>query len=232
MKIASYITRWLFILVMPVLLLTVSIGLAVNSQWLYEYGFEKYNVGQTTGLADTELKKAASGLIGYFNSGEDTISIIVIKDGQPFTLFNEREVGHMRDVKGLMRLNYWVLLGTAVYVLAYAGVSLLWPRKGYRRLAWTVIGGSGATLGLILFLGGAAVLNFDQFFLQFHLIGFANDLWLLDPTKDYLIMLFPRGFWSDATMIIALVATGLALVLAGAAAVYLRRTKEQTNQRV
>lgn len=229
MKIASYITRWLFILVMPVLLLTASIGLAVNSQWLYEYGFEKYNVGQTTGLADTELKKAASGLIGYFNSGEDTISIIVIKDGQPFTLFNEREVGHMRDVKGLMRLNYWVLLGTAVYVLAYAGVSLLWPRKGYRRLAWTVIGGSGATLGLILFLGGAAVLNFDQFFLQFHLIGFANDLWLLDPTKDYLIMLFPRGFWSDATMIIALVATGLALVLAGAAAVYLRRTKEQTN---
>jgi hypothetical protein len=34
-------------------------------------------------------------------------------------------------------------------------------------------------------------------------------------------MLFPQGFWRDATMIIALIATGLALVLAGAGGAYL-----------
>jgi hypothetical protein len=61
------VARWLFILCLPVLLLTVSIALAVNSQWLYEHGFNKCDVHQTTGLADSELKKAASGLISYFN---------------------------------------------------------------------------------------------------------------------------------------------------------------------
>jgi integral membrane protein (TIGR01906 family) len=220
MRILGIAGKWLFVLAMPVVLLTASIGWAVNSQWLYEYGFEKYNIGQTTGLAETELEKAASGLISYFNSGEDTISTTVIKDGEPFTLFNQREVAHLRDVKGLIRLDYWVLLGSAVYVLAYAVTSLLW-QKDRRQLAWAVVGGGGTTLGLILLLGLAAMLNFDQFFLQFHLISFANDLWLLDPTKDYLIMLFPQGFWRDATMIIALVATGLALVLAGAGGAHL-----------
>ena len=220
MKIVSPITRWLFVLAMPLLLITASIGWAVNSQWLYEYGFEKYNISQTTGLAETELEKAASGLISYFNSGEDAISLTVIKDGQPFTLFNEREVAHLRDVKGLIRLDYWVLLGTGIYVLAYAGISLS-RRKNRGRLAWGLAGGGGITLGLILFLGLAAMMDFNQFFYQFHLISFANDLWLLDPTKDYLIMLFPQGFWRDAAMIIALVATGLALVLAGTAGGYL-----------
>ncbi len=228
MKIISPVTWWLFVLVMPLLLITASIGLAVNSQWLYEYGFEKYNISQTTGLADAELEKAASGLISYFNSGEDAISLTVVKEGQPFTLFNEREVAHLRDVKGLIRLNYWILLGTGIYILAYAGVSLS-RGKNRGRLARGLAGGGGITLGLILVLGLAAMMDFDQFFLQFHLISFANDLYLLDPTKDYLIMLFPQGFWSDAAMVIALVATGLALVIAGTGGGYLLFARRQAK---
>ena len=227
-RILSIAARWLFILCLPVLLLTVSIGLAVNSQWLYEYGFDKYNVGQTTGLADTELEKAASGLIGYFNSNEDSIDITVIKDGQPFTLFNQQEVAHLRDVKGLIWLDYWVLLGTGIYVLLYAVVSLCWlTEKCWRQLAGAVVGGSGFSLGLMLVLGLLAMLDFDDFFLQFHLISFANDLWQLDPTKDYLIMLFPQGFWYDATILCTLVTVGLAVLLAGIAGSYLLITRRR-----
>ena len=49
-------------LCLPVLLLTASIGWAANSLWLYEYGFDRYGVSQTTGLAEVELEKAASYL--------------------------------------------------------------------------------------------------------------------------------------------------------------------------
>ncbi len=221
--------KWLFILCLPALLLTTSIGLAVNSQWLYEYGFDKYDVGQTTSLADAELDKAASGLISYFNSDEETIDLTVVKDGQPFTLFNQKEVAHLKDVKGLIWLNYWVLLGTGIYVLLYAAVSLCWLTKEcWRRLAVSVVGGSGLTLGLMLVLGIMAMLDFNRFFLQFHLISFANDLWQLDPTKDYLIMLFPQGFWYDATIFCALVTVGLAVVLAGVAGGYLLIMRRRT----
>jgi len=205
-----------------ILLLTASIGWEVNSLWLYKYGFEKYNVSQTTGLAQPELAKAATGLISYFNSGEEYISLTVMKDGKPFELFNQREVAHLRDVKGLIRLDYYLLLGTLIYVLSYAVASLCWRRKRYWRwLAWGVVGGGGITLALMMVLGLGALFNFDQLFYRFHLISFTNELWQLDPARDYLIMLFPQGFWYDAAIFCALATAGLAIILGGVAGGYL-----------
>jgi len=217
-------------LCLPILLLTASLGWAANSHWLYNYGFEKYDVGQTTGLADSELEKAASGLISYFNSGEEYISLTVIKDGEPFELFNQREVIHLKDVKGLIWLDYWVLLGTLVYVLAYAGVCLFWRKRRYwRRLAWGAVGGGGLTLALMLALGLGALFGFDRLFWQFHLISFTNELWQLDPTKDYLIMLFPQGFFYDATTFCAIGTAGLAIILGGVAGGYLALTRRKAT---
>jgi len=230
LKILGIAAKWLFILCLPVLLLTASIGWAVNSLWLYQYGFEKYSVSQTAGLAETELEKAARGLISYFNSDKDDISLTVVKNDQPFELFNQREVIHLKDVKDLIWLDYWVLLGTLIYVLGYAGFSLFWRRRRYwRRLAWEVVGGGGITLAMMLALGLGTLLGFDQLFLQFHLISFTNPFWQLDPTKDYLIMLFPQGFWYDATLFCALATTVGAVVLSGVAGGYLKRTKRQTS---
>jgi uncharacterized membrane protein len=31
-------------------------------------------------------------------------------------------------------------------------------------------------------------------------VSFSNNLWLLDPQKDYLIMMFPEGFFNDAAI--------------------------------
>ncbi len=225
MRILGIAAQWLFILCLPVLLLTASIGGAVNSLWLYKHGFHQYNISQATGLADAELENAAKGLIGYFNSDEEYISLTVVKDDQSFELFNQREIIHLKDVKGLIWLDYWVLLGTLLCALGYAGVSLFWRKRRYwRRLAWGAIGGGGVTLALMLALGLGTLLGFEQLFLQFHLISFANDFWLLDPSKDYLIMLFPQGFWYDATLFCALATVVGAVILGGVAGVYLKRT--------
>ncbi len=213
MKIFSGITKWLFILCLPLLLLSASIGGAANCSALYRYGFDKYEVGQATGLSEVELDKAARGIIHYFNSGAETISLTVVKDGQPFTLFNEKEAAHLKDVRGLFWLDYWIFLGTLIYALAYAGFSI--RRKEWRRLAYGLVWGGGLTLGLMLLLGIGALLNFDRLFLQFHLLSFTNELWQLDPSKDYLIMLFPRGFWYDATVFIAIATAVGAVVMGG-----------------
>jgi len=216
LKIIGIAAKWVFILCLSLLLLTASIGWAVNSFWLYKSGFDKYYVSLTTGLEESELDEAAYGLIDYFNSDEEYITLTVIKDSEPFELFNEREVVHLKDVKGLIRLDYQVLLGTLIYVLAYAGVSLFWRRKKYwRRLAWGVVGGSSLTLIVMLVLGIGALFNFERLFIQFHLLSFTNELWMLDPATDYLIMLFPAGFWYDAAILCAGITAGLAIVLGG-----------------
>ena len=220
MRAAIIAAKCLFIICLPVLLLTASVSLAVNSQWLYEYGFDEYGVSRTTGLDRAELSKAAAGLIDYFNSGKETISITVEKDGAPFELFNEREVAHLRDVKGLFRLVYRVLLGSLVYALAYLGLSLFWWRDR-RWLAGGLVGGGGLTIVLMLALGIGTLLDFNNLFLQFHIISFANDLWMLDPTRDYLIRLFPRGFWFDAALFCVLVSIIGAVISGGVGVWYL-----------
>lgn len=225
MRIFLVAIKWLFILCLPFLLLTASISLAANSFSLYKYGFEKYDVGQTTGLAEIELDRAAIGLINYFNSSEEYISLSVAKDGQPFVLFNEREVIHLRDVKGLIRLNNLILLVTLVCVLGYATTSL-W-QKDHNQLARGLVGGGSLTVALMLLLGLGALLSFDQLFRQFHLLSFTNELWRLDPATDYLIMLFPRGFWYDAMLFCVLATTVVAVILGGVGAIYLRLSRSK-----
>ena len=214
--------RVIFIAALPAVLISAAIAFEFNNLSLYKSGFEKYNVSQTTGLAETELEKAATGLISYFNSDEEDISITVVKDGQPFELFNQQEVAHLRDVRYLVRLDYQLLLGTAIYVGAYAGVCL-WRRKKYRRkLAWSVIIGGSITLGVIAAMGiGSTVMDFGQVFTQFHFLAFTNELWMLDPSRDYLIMLFPEGFWFDAAMLFGQLVAGVAGTLLGVAGGYL-----------
>jgi len=220
MKILGIAAKWLFMLCLPVLLLTTSLGWAANSLWLYKYGFEKYNVSQTTGLAESELDKAARGLISYFNSDEEYISLSVIKDGKLFNLFTPEETIHFRDVKGLIRLDYWVLLGTLVYALAYVGVCLFWRRRRYwRELAWGLAGGGGLTLALLLLVFGFGVLvGFGQLFYWFHLGFFTNLYW---SAEGYMLLLFPEGFFYDAALFCAGITVGLAVILGGVGGWYI-----------
>ena len=214
MKIIKIIAKWLFVICIPVILLTASVTLAANSGWLYRYGFDKYDVDETTGLEHPELEKAADGLISYFKSGEELIDITVIKDGETFQLFNEREIEHLKDVRALFRLVYWLLLGTIIYSLVYVGTSLfLWKER--QRTAQGLVYGGGLTLALMVAMGVVTLVDFNWFFYRFHLISFANDLWMLNPATDYLIMLFPQGFWYDAALFCVLLTVMGALILGG-----------------
>jgi integral membrane protein (TIGR01906 family) len=227
MRILGTTARWLFMLCLPVLLLTASIGWAANSHWLYNYGFQKYSVVQTPALAEFDLEEIANGLISYFNSDEEYISLIVAKDGESFELFTPEEIIHFKDVKGLIWLDYWALLGTLIYVLVYAGVCLFWQRRRYwRRLAWGVVGGSGITLVLILALGLGVLLGFDQLFYQFHLLFFSNEFW---SAEGYMLLLFRQHFFYDTALLCGGIIVGLAVILGVVSGIYLKRTEGQTS---
>jgi integral membrane protein (TIGR01906 family) len=214
MKYIRLTAYWLFIICMPILLLSVCLRIASNSSELYRYGFNKYGISQATGISPEELNKVIGGLITYFNNDEEYINLQVVKDGKPFTLFNEREVQHLKDVKGLFKLDYQILLGAFIYAFIYAGLNfILWLDK--RRVALGLIWGSALTLGIIIILGLMMWVDFDWFFYQFHLLSFANDLWQLNPATDYLIMLFPEGFWVDAALACVLGTALLALIMGG-----------------
>lgn len=217
MKIAGIAARTVFVLCIPLLLVSAVIAAAFNCVRLYEYGFDKYDVAGSTGLVRTELVKAAEGLISYFNSGDDLIYLTVEKNGERFELFTREEAIHFRDVKVLVRLDYFILVVTLVYVVAYSVVFNI-NQKHRRPLARSFLAGSGLTLLLVLVLWLGSMWNFDAFFYRFHLLVFTNDYW---SAEGYMLLLFPGGFWYDVTVFCALGILAAALVMGGLSAGYL-----------
>ena len=203
--------------------------LEINSRQLYLYGFDKYRVGETTGLSQTELDKVASELIRYFNSSKEYINLQVTKNGQTFELFNEREIIHLQDVKGIMQLNSRVFEYGLIYILGFILWTVLSKPQRWQMLANGVLGSSTLSLGVMVILGIISALNFNWLFYQFHYISFANDFWMLDPTSDYLIMLFPGGFWFDAFLYCIIAVAVISVVLGIVSWYYLAQSKNRNR---
>ena len=226
------ISRWLFIVSIPILLLSATLGWAFNSLWIYKAGFTKYEVGQALGLSPAQLDKSARELIAYFNNPhQEYLDINVTYDtGETASLFDQADISHMKDVKGLVWLDYRLCLSAVAYVLAYVVIAgFIWSRHyGRRDLALGAEWGGGATVALLCFLGVFAVTSFDWFFTTFHEIFFPQGNWQFPP-GDHMITLFPDGFWSDVTLLVGLVTLGLALAVGGLGLFWLRRIKKREH---
>ena len=224
------VAYWIFIICFPILLLTSTARLLVNSTHVYEYGFDKYEISEATGIDESQLSQVATSLIDYFNSRVETLQIKVVKDEREFELFHDYELIHLEDVKGLLRLDYLVQGIVFAYVVTYALLFLLWQRGRRQDLAKGITRGSILTLGLIAVSGIASIFSFQWLFIQFHRVSFSNPYWMLDPSRDYLIMLFPPGFWQDAAIIGGGAIVAGALLLGGIAwaipSIHQRRSRE------
>ena len=201
MKVIQKVIYWLFACCLPVLLFTSTICWEVNELRLYKYGFDKYEISEATGLDSQQLGTVAQHLIDYFDLRTDTARIEVSKDGTKFNLFNQRELIHLEDVRDLIQRDYWVqravfLLAVVCSLALFFGFKSGW-RTPVRGLFW----GSVITLGLMTVLALWAIFGFERFFILFHLVSFSNQYWILDPARDYLIRLFPEGFFYDAALL-------------------------------
>ena len=227
MAVVRHIAALLFIIALPIALITTNVRIAANEPRVYEYATDHYNTPQTTGIAREELLRASGELRAYYNNDEESIFVRVRKDGEPISLFNSRETSHLRDVKDLFQTSFRVQEATAIFVLAYVVTVFIWAREGSLRTLATQVVISGllgvAAIGVV---GAFAVAGFDAAFDRFHLIAFSNDFWQLDPDRDHLIQMFPEGFWRDISLLIGIGTVAELGVLLAAAGAYLGFTRQ------
>ena len=219
-----------FAILTPVLLISTNARLAVNSRALYGYSINAYNAAQRTGVERDELLRANEEIIAYFNNAEERLDITVNLYGQPIALFNEREILHMADVKGLVRWLHRVqamVMGLAIGFVVYAILNIALGRRWASvYLGRALLAGGAGTTALLVVVGGiAAVGGFRWLFLQFHFLSFSNDFWLLDPTRDRLVQMFTEPFFFDATMLIVGMTLLQALLFSAAGWLLIRRAQ-------
>lgn len=206
-KISVLLLKALFILCIPVVLITINVRLAFNSVALYEYGFETYNVERTTGLDMPQLSRVGQEIKEYFNSPEEYLDVDVDWGGHEIALFNGREIMHMWDVKQLVRGVYKGQELVTFYVLMYMGaMTLLGRRRGLYHVFGDLVKGSVLTLVILFVFGILGTLAFPVIFQQFHMFSFSNNFWVLDPRYNYLTRLFTEGFFFRAVMFVVFLA--------------------------
>ena len=213
-RLGQSMASWVVALVIPVAL----IGLAVRLVLLPIFPQVEYRMPyfppDDYGFTTQQRIQWATYAWNYLvnSAGPSYLGDLKFEDGKP--LFNEREVSHMHDVKGVIQGTF-----TAWYVaLGLLALLGLWAwrghwrgqyRQGLRRGGWLTIG-LAVLIGSIVVIGIAMDPDvFWNFFAWFHSLFFKGNTWIF-AYSDTLIRLFPIRFWQDTFLAAAFI------VLAGA----------------
>jgi integral membrane protein (TIGR01906 family) len=220
----------LFVLSIPVALLTTNIRFIANEPRVYRYAIDDFGAVQTTGISRDDLLRGGAELRRYFNDSQDTVSIRVEQNGREVSLFNPAETSHLRDVKERFRWMNRVQEGAILFGLTYIAAVVLWAREiSVRRLAVNIAAGCALTLASIGAASGFALSGFAESWEGFHEVMFSGN-WRFNPLTDHLIQIYPPAFWESIVFFIGLLVVAEAALILIAAAVYLGVTGRQPSE--
>ena len=179
----------------------------------YAYEYPKNDVALTIGISDDDLNKATDVLLGYITGEYDSLDVKVTIDDEEVMMFNEREIAHMVDVRDLYNTVSMVrFIALIIFIICMAYLLIIKAKDifsafylAYKRVIVVI---TAVIAGLSVF----AIADFDTFWRSFHHVFFANDLWLLDPNVDRLIMMVPGQFFFDLVLLIIIVFIVLSII--------------------
>ena len=184
----------------------------------YEKEYEKYDVLDDVHMEMDDLLDVTHEMMAYLRGNRADLHVPTIVNGQPREFFNEREIAHMEDVRGLFLGA--IALRRICLVLMAVCLALLFALKANVRkvLPQTVCVGTILFFIVLAVLAGIISTDFNKYFIIFHHIFFNNDLWILDPNTDLLINIVPEPFFMDTAGRIAITyAISVVAVFAGCA---------------
>ena len=215
------IIHWLVVLAIPFLLTLGTVRLLISwdspSYPEFEYG---RIAADPFGFTLEERKQFAETTLDYMQRPEAAPDAIhLLEDlrlpGSDQPLYNEREIGHMLDVKLVadsFKITLWILI-----LVVLGGLILLLARPESRALGAKTIKQGGLltviiVVAVMVFMGVAWGIAFTLF----HNLFFSSGTWTF-LYSDSLIRLFPEQFWFDFGMLWTglILLGGIILALAG-----------------
>jgi integral membrane protein (TIGR01906 family) len=209
----SSVIRWGVAVILALVILMLSIRLLITPLFAHlEYrlpGFPEDPFGFTM---EDRLRWAEPSITYLVNSADISyLESLVFEDGE--SIYNSRELSHMRDVKDVVTGMRIALL---VLIILFLMLTILAVNRGMKhqlligceRGGWIVIGFIVSILVFLLF-------SFDDLFTWFHTLFFESGTWKF-YTSDTLIRLFPMRFWRDAFIsvgVLNLIVSGMVILL-------------------
>jgi integral membrane protein (TIGR01906 family) len=203
-------------------IVAVTLPLFLNPVWV---AFEQGRAEATawTGFTEPELRAATDSILSDLVLGPPDFDVAV--NGVP--VLNERERGHMQDVRGV-----FIGLFAVAAVLAAAALAINARRRGTERAhSWRAVQGGALALIAVLVVGGiVSFVAFDALFETFHRIFFTGGSYTFDPATERLVQLFPFRFWQETAIAVGAVCIVLAAIVATVASELASDADAVTNE--
>ena len=189
---------------MIILLITSIEAVTYWTPGYYEKEYAKYGVLNDVHMEMDDLLDVTDEMMAYLRGSREDLHVPTIVDGQPREFFNDREIAHMDDVRGLF-LGGLALRRISLGLIVACVILLLLLKADIRRVLPKMICiGSALFFAVLAVLTGIISTDFNQYFIMFHHIFFNNDLWMLNPDTDLLINIVPEPFFMDTAARIAM----------------------------
>lgn len=142
-------------------------------------------------LSDFDLKNIARELMLYISGKLQFLETKVTINNVLTDFYSLRSKIHMADVRNLI-INFKNVSFISIIICIFSLFKVQKLDEPIQKLKSTYL----KTLLLVGILLVALIIfasnNFELFFTKFHETLFTNDLWLLDPSEDYIICLLPE----------------------------------------
>ena len=197
-KTSPFIKILTYILWVPVIL-SISFEIITFSDWIYTYNWSRNNISNNTGLSITELNHSSNSIKDYFKNDLEKLEIIITQNNNNYHLFKDREIDHMVDVKSIIQSTLLFekvggILLIIFLIMLFYNQKLKTIEENIRKIILKSFFLWGAFLSIIIF---GMMVNFNYTFILFHKLLFRNDLWILNPRTDFLLMMFPQRFFLE-----------------------------------
>jgi len=183
----------------PVIIFISGIEAAVFDKAFYMNQMEKNQVTENTGIYPPDMELVVDEIISYLKGDRQDFDIkarLAPENAKnvvdQVSIFNEKEITHMDDVRDL--LLFFLGLRNAAVILALVAFLIL-LKYNNKAIIKALFYGSATFLVILLVIGASFVFNFNDTFILFHQLFFANDLWIMDPSTDRLIWIVPEPFF-------------------------------------
>lgn len=197
-------TAWM-ILAIPFITLAIAVRAVASGVFLkFEYFHRPGFPGDDYGFSAADRLHFGSYTVDYLYNADSKRYLADIVAGNGVPVFNDAEIAHMADVKGLIQL---LILVAVIGLIGAVFAGLYLSRTHGPGLRIGMRWGAILTLASVLILGILALIGWESFFRGFHQLFFSAGTWEF-YIDDSLIRLFPQTFWMDAG-----IAAGLIILL-------------------
>jgi len=164
----------------------------------FERFYDANETYEELNMSKSDLMMATDRLLDYIVGKEESLEFDVVVANQQTQMFNEKEIEHMVDVKTLYNAMVVVqYVGYGMFLLSIIIGLAIYKKKLFPILLEASKKALVFLLVIIVGIGLMAIIDFNSFWNAFHKVLFTNDLWLLNPATDRMIVMVPLHFFQQ-----------------------------------